>query len=1192
MGQRTSSWIGALALVAAAAGVATLFLDAKPGPSAAPQARPRVPARRADPPPPATRPGTAGTILGRVLRDRDLRIPADGHAVTLLRDGASPRTSATDPWGRFEFDGVESGVAHEVRVDPAAEEPGGAPVRVPSLVVGAGERRNLDDLVLDPAGRFDVTVTDETGAPVAGAVVEAFREREFHGPYLADLLTTPVAIASAVTDADGRAALIVPRSDRCSVTARTEGTAVAAVSDVVCWRGVHEPLPVDIVLRRPAALAGRVLAADGAPVPRAAVLARRRPPVFDRHHGTREDGVALWQRTTADGSGRFTFSRLDPGETQFMAAAPGQMPQFLEIVRVPEMTTVELRLTRSATLTGRVTEEGRGAPLPGATVVVTSDVAGNAARATTDADGAYLLTGLPADTATDVTITPPPGWTGAAGPQWTASFREGETRRLDWTFRRAAVVRGRVTSDGAPVAGIDVRVSTLSESGDALVHTSECRTSVDGRYEAADVVPGAVVAFAAPPGLDPFETYGRWRRWTDAVRKDAARSAEEAFAAVPGGVHERDLAVAPPGPDEETTAQRHERQAAEMSRDTSLVTVRGRVTTGDGLPLLRAVLLTGLRMEHALGQDGRYEIHQRMYGDERTVTLRARDERHDLAAAEHVAVPPGATEVTIDLVLPALLAVRGRVVCDDAPVAGALVASGGVVVARSGPDGTFDVRLRRGVERLAVFAAGFVQAEPAKVEVPAGGVIDVEIDRERSVEGVVVDESGQPVAGAIVTPVEDDGDALRGSGRFGRGLPPPTDATGRFRVGGLSEGSVRLAVTAPQGREGALARTTLEVDAGAEGVLIVARPACRIGGRVLEAGGAPVRGARIALTRPGASARSRGRDRTLERETDGSGRFAFDDLPGGDWVASVRPPWDRKLVPPPRRTLTASAADAEFVLEPAPAITGVVLRPDGRAFERSRIEAVRIAGPKPDSDLWPWDTYDWTDEKDGTFRIVVPPGTRWRVEFGRGTSAVLRGGDDVAAGTTGLRLLADPALAVAGRCVTEDDAPLAKVEVELRTATNDRRWFRSRADGTFRFEGFAGPMNGELPESAKAGGVTLVFHAEGRVPVRRTGVAAGTEDVGVVLKPGLTVTGRLLAADGTPPPSTWKLRVLRPSSPGDDLWRAQPDRRGAFTMEGLDEGDWDFEAIVEGCNGVEKTVPLGRATAGARGVEFRMPAPK
>jgi hypothetical protein len=108
------------------------------------------------------------------------------------------------------------------------------------------------------------------------------------------------------------------------------------------------------------------------------------------------------------------------------------------------------------------------------------------------------------------------------------------------------------------------------------------------------------------------------------------------------------------------------------------------------------------------------------------------------------------------------------------------------------------------------------------------------------------------------------------------------------------------------------------------------------------------------------------------------------------------------------------------------------------------------------------------------------------------------------------------------------------------------------------------------------------------VPVQRRDLAIGTADLRIVLRPGRTISGRLLDADGKPA-RRWHVRALRASPPGEDLWRATVDERGGFTIQGLEDGEWALDAIVEGCMTIEKSVPLGSRRAGESGLELRLP---
>src|SRR6185295_7708011 len=394
---------------------------------------------------PATGP-TTGTVRGVVERG-ELDVPEAGRTVTLVADGAATRTTKTDAWGRFAFDGVAAGANCEIRVEAEAC----MAVRAPTIPLLPGETRDVGALWLGSAGGIDAFVADETGAPLAGATVEAFREAG--GPLgenvierlRLDLARVPVVVAT--TDAKGRALFAVARGATWTVAARAQGRSRVAFARVGFRRG---PTELAFALTKSERLTGRVVDKAGRPVASAVVLARRSIPSWGRC-GTcnpLEEGAALWQSATTDATGGYSFDSLPPGRIELLAAPPGGAAAYAGAVQFPETRDFDVELPGAATARGRVTDEATGAPIAGVVVYYGAESDDVACMTVTGPDGSYFLP----RTRRGPSVRPPDGWTGArrtiSGSR-ESEMRPGESIVVDVTLQRAAVVTGRVTLGGA-----------------------------------------------------------------------------------------------------------------------------------------------------------------------------------------------------------------------------------------------------------------------------------------------------------------------------------------------------------------------------------------------------------------------------------------------------------------------------------------------------------------------------------------------------------------------------------------------------------------------------------------------------------------------------------------------------------------------------------------------------------------------
>jgi len=1129
---------------------------------------------------------TPGVVRGFVDRGEH-DAPEPGRVVTLLVVGVAPRTATTDAWGRFAFDGVAPGAACEVRV----EADGCGAVRAPLLALLPGETRDVGELWLGTPGGFEAFVADEAGAPIAGATVEAFREaggplgEEVVERTRLDVARVPAVVAT--TDAKGHARFEVARGTTWTLAARATGRARVA------WarRGVRKdgPTTVDFELAKAERLAGRVVDAAGRPVAAAVVLARRHIASWGKC-GTcdpLEEGAALWQSAVADANGGYAFDSLPPGRIELLAAPPGGAPAYAGAVQFPDARELDVALPATATIRGRITDDATGAPVAGVVVSATGGAVDTACMAVTDAAGAYVLSGVPAGSRVESGVRAPLGW---IVERWTTPFpyetglRAGQTATLDATLQRAVVVTGRATRDGVPLAGARVRVATLPEQGDSLYgRVVDGSTDASGVYRIEDARPGTIAVFACAAGDDESRA---WDVFYKAVVKDPAGRDREGVAAAAGATVRRDLAVGRTPPDGEKI-----RRAAAMEAlragDGRTLRVKIRVTTADALPLTDAKYAFGAEEDDATRRIGDFwtRVPPGGFVDQvmdlpdgwKSFYVAAVDDRH-AAATAFVSVAADAKEAAAEIVLPARPTTRGRVVAGGKPVGGASISLEGAAVARTADDGTFVARCEATAE-IRVQARGFVRRMFKRASKSDDGVIELELTPAGAIEGRVVDAAGKPVAGLSVAPL-DRRDEILEPYRGWRGSPPPqvpvTDGDGRFVLDEMPPGEWRVRVEAPSGVAVAT-MTSAPIVVGTRDARIEVRPERRIAGRVVGPDGLPGADARV-VCRPG-----RGEDEKAETRTDDRGRFAFAGLGEGEYVVDVESPWRQEMTPA-RKRVTAGGADVEIALRAAAAIEGFVVAKDGEPFQRCVVEATRIDEPKADEAPWTGDLYDWTETKDGkcSFRIVVPPDAKWRVEMSRRSNAyaVLKGGEEIASGTKDLKLLADDGPAIEGVAVDENGKPVERADVETWLGSGDPRRMRTQADGRFK-----------LTALRLGSFLCVVVQQEDRVPVRLFGVKPGTTDLRVVLRPGMTITGRLLDANGRPETHHW-VRALsaKASWAAADLWRARPEQDGTFVIRGLEAGEWMLESFIPGCMRVDDVVDQGKAKAGATGLELKLPA--
>lgn len=429
--------------------------------------------------------------LDLVVHESDGR-PAAGVPVTYGPEAAFSRR--TDVEGRVRIDDMPAGV---LRLGV-----GGGVRAAPSLRVRMGIDRSAE-ATLEPALPIDVRVVDEGDAPVAGATVEIVG---FDGPR-----ASPTS-----TGVDGRALLAARLDERLAVVVAKEGYETTAVEPPV--PDPRRPLAssVEVRLRRESGLLkGDVVFDDlggGRPIDvrvEAAVLAPLREAL-----GREDVAERPLAAFALAGGGAFDVRGLD-GETPVRISLRGPVVPEDHVVSPADPTARALRFrpdrglggdglavdappADAVEVRGRVTDV-KGAPLAGVTV------GSEGRRATTDADGLFVLGGLPRGGSLELVY----GWvdgadTRGADPSvfapWFAARAAAAEGVLALALPKAASARLRLTDGRTGTALSWARVLVLD--GEANVRFDAPVATRDGVVVLSGLVPGTagtLVAFA--PGL-------------------------------------------------------------------------------------------------------------------------------------------------------------------------------------------------------------------------------------------------------------------------------------------------------------------------------------------------------------------------------------------------------------------------------------------------------------------------------------------------------------------------------------------------------------------------------------------------------------------------------------------------------------------------------------------------------------------
>ncbi|QDV06581.1 Nickel uptake substrate-specific transmembrane region [Planctomycetes bacterium Poly30] len=455
----------------------------------------------------------------------------------------------------------------------------------------------------------------------------------------------------------------------------------------------------------------------------------------------------------------------------------------------------------------------------------------------------------------------------------------------------------------------------------------------------------------------------------------------------------------------------------------------------------------------------------------------------------------------------------------------------------------------------------------------------IRVRRGSALSGRVLDPSGDPIAGALVS-------AGKNGGMFGRGgarREATSDAKGRFLITGLEAGSYSPTAALEGWRSGRVEEAIeLAEDVTLSDVLIRLDPGLEIVGRVLMPDGAPAGGARLRLTQPEPGSDDRGgmpwgqrRERSERKEAvaDSLGTFRFTalartpariaasmvpDVEGGALLAASA----EKLQPAP----PGSSKPVELRLAPTVTIRGRVLDDRGEAVTEFDVRAAR-EGFTSRSGAGDGVRGSFAAREDGTFELEGAAVGTWQV------SIAAEGLESPEDQTLTVQLPQEgPPLeftltrlgAVRGVVVDPSGAPVAGAEVR-------------RDAGGFGFGGRGGPGGGGgSVKSAKdgtfelaalsPGSQVLVANSDDWAPSEPTTfeVVPGADTLGAVLtlRLGGTIVGVVRDDAGNP----WPGRRVTYASGGGPIAMfgaesaTDTDARGAFRFDHVAPGKWVVNA--------------------------------
>jgi protocatechuate 3,4-dioxygenase beta subunit len=605
---------------------------------------------------------------------------------------------------------------------------------------------------------------------------------------------------------------------------------------------------------------------------------------------------------TTDKDGKFVLSELPAGVIELEVSAKG-LPTVKPLVLAGDLVSVTLAAVEQrppspqparpgeGTIRGRITLDGK--PLANAPVLI------GETRATTNAKGEYVATGLAADrhfVNIDERLFPR-----LRSPFANRMYQEGQEpnsadlRRareavVNYDLHTAPMIRGRVVdAEGKPVARARVQLVLANRSTlDFAFELTSPRTTPDGRF-----------AFSAPDWADTEEV-------SVAVTPLLHSTIRSKPFAVGGKDHTIDITLP------------------------KLENVRIRVLDRAGKPIPDARVAFATTADTATFESptylADYGVEQRMprTNAEGEVTVQLAAETYDFAAAaegfQTGAVTKAITKpATVDLTLERAALLRGRVHRGDRGVAGVNVnlmgANARNATATTDSDGKFELKgIAPGSYRIVFYKQD--ELIERKMEVEAPGNVDVPLPLTGTLRGRVTDAAtGQPVTDFAFS-VES---TQSGVNSINRG----ESTTGGTFTLEIPAGTYRVTAGAQNYTSSEPAEVRVTENETTTVDLPLGRGAT-ISGRVTDDSGIPVAGADVTVM-PASFERSRRAARVgpPQTQTAEDGTFTANGIEAGEVRFMVR---KQGYVPHLKTIEAAGTMTLDVTLTRGHALNGVVLR--------------------------------------------------------------------------------------------------------------------------------------------------------------------------------------------------------------------------------------------------------------------------
>ncbi len=669
---------------------------------------------------------------------------------------ARQSTTETDAAGRFALADLAAG---RYDLDVTARDQ--APARVLGIEILAvtdspdHDATDLGVIVLEPGATVAGRIVDRDAQPIAGAEVRLSNDPKL--PVSRARRALARVPAAAISDGQGGFTIGGQRPGA-PVTLVIDGP--DHLPEAVGGLTAPTQAPLEITLRPPSRVTGRVVDPHGQGVPEAQLML-----IPEGRGGSGGFGGENLRADSRD-DGSFAIHRVPAGRITLLCFAPGLQDSRASGLEVPEggeLANLELAMKAGATVTG-VVHDPEGEPVVGAYVQL-QNYRGGRKRALSDGDGRYLLGGL---VATTVSVA-------ADHDDYPRVAREVELEAgnndVDLVFGGGVAVSGQVHDAlGQPVPGAWVRLVRAVRSR----HSPATVAGEDGSFLFPGIARGDYFVDAGRRGFARFRLEPPLQ-----VRESAVAGVEVVL--VPGA---------------SVSGQLLGLSAAELAR--VKVVAYGRLGPQAG----------------EVNPDQRYLIDHLSAGD---WAVRAAVEPDGRSVVERVTIDEGQEQASLDLDFASGFVLRGTAIHGGAPLQGARVGARGLSVGYSS-DTTTDTQGRFRLDSLEAgrywiglydYATGLRHSEEIEIDGDQELLIELITDQ---VSGVAVNSfDHEPVEDAriVLEPLLDDQEIAA------RLLQPAgvSDSDGFFSLGDVAHGRYQLVAT----RAGyAELRRLLEVDGPAD----------------------------------------------------------------------------------------------------------------------------------------------------------------------------------------------------------------------------------------------------------------------------------------------------------------------------------------------------------------------------------------